>query len=136
MKTSADLWQSFGIPREEAIKAMLPLLKGTVKNIERVGIPGCLTGPIARGDVETIRKHVAALEKDHPDAIDTYRLMGLKTLGIALARGHLSLETAGEIRDILEGRGHRPSSYCDDLYRELGIDFKSGYASASADKSI
>ncbi len=66
MKTAADLWQSFGIPQEEAVKALLPLLKGTVNNIERVGIPGCLTGPIARGDVETIRKHVAALEKAHP----------------------------------------------------------------------
>lgn len=136
MKTSADLWQSFGIPREEAIKAMLPLLKGTVNNIERVGIPGCLTGPIARGDVETIRKHVAALEKDHPDAIDTYRLMGLKTLGIAMARGHLSLETAGEIRDLLEGHGQHRSSYYDDLYQELGIDFESRYSSASADKLI
>ena len=61
MKTSADLWQSFGIPQEEAVKALLPLLKGTVRNIERVGIPGCLTGPIARGDVETVRKHVGAL---------------------------------------------------------------------------
>jgi predicted short-subunit dehydrogenase-like oxidoreductase (DUF2520 family) len=136
MKTSADLWQSFGIPREEAIKALLPLLKGTVNNIERLGIPGCLTGPIARGDVETVRKHIAALEKGHPDAIDTYRLMGLKTLGIALARGHLSLETAGEIRDLLEGRSQRVSSYYDDLYRELGIDFESGYSSASADKLV
>ncbi len=136
MKTSADLWQSFGIPQEEAIKALLPLLKGTVNNIERLGIPGCLTGPIARGDVETIRKHVAALEKDHPEAVDTYRLMGLKTLSIALARGHLSLETAGEIRDLLEGCGQRLSSYYDDLYQELGIDFESRYPSASADKLL
>ena len=136
MKTSADLWQSFGIPQEEAIKALLPLLKGTVNNIERVGIPGCLTGPIARGDVKTIRKHVAALEKDHPDAIDTYRLMGLKTLKIALARGHLSLETAGEIRDLLEGRRQGLSAYYDDLYQGLGIDFESRYSSASADKLI
>ena len=136
MKTSADLWQSFGIPREEAIKALLPLLKGTVNNIERVGIPGCLTGPIARGDVETVRKHIATLDKYHPDAIDTYRLMGLKTLGTALARGHLSLETAGEIRDILEGRSQRVSSYYDDLYQELGIDFESRYSSASADKLV
>jgi len=136
MKTAADLWQSFGIPREDAIKALLPLLKGTVNNIERLGIPGCLTGPIARGDVETVRKHIAALEKDHPDAIDTYRLMGLKTLGIALSRGHLSLETAGEIRDILQGRGQRLSSCYDDLYQEPGIDIVSGYSSASADKLV
>jgi len=136
MKTASDLWQSFGIPREEAIKALLPLLKGTVNNIERMGIPGCLTGPIARGDVETIRKHVAALDRDCSDAIDTYRLMGLKTLKIALARGHLSLETAGEIRGLLEGSGQRSSSYYDDLYQELGIDFESRYSSASADKLI
>jgi len=134
MKTSADLWQSMGIPQEDAIKALLPLLKGTVNNIERLGIPGCLTGPIARGDVETVRKHVTALEKDHPDAIDTYRLMGLKTLKIALARGHLSLETAGEIRDLLEGRGQRFPSYYDDLYQGLDIDFESRYSSAAADK--
>ena len=62
--------------------------------------------------------------------------MGLKTLGIALARGHLSLETAGEIRDLLEGRGQRVSSYYDDLYQEPGIDFESRYTSASADKLI
>ena len=68
--------------------------------------------------------------------IDTYCLMGLKTLGIALTRGHLSLETAGEIREVLEGRGQRPSSYYDDLYQELGIDFESRYSSARADKLI
>ena len=136
MKTSADLWQSFGIPQEEAIGALLPLLKGTVNNIERVGIPGCLTGPIARGDVETIRKHVNALQKDHPEAIDTYRLMGLKTLSIALSKGHLSLETAGEIRDLLESPGQRAPSYYDDLYQDLGIDFESSFSSAPADKLI
>ena len=116
MKTSADLWQSFGIPQEEAVKALLPLLKGTVRNIERVGIPGCLTGPIARGDVETVRKHMAALGKGHADKLDIYRVMGLKTLEIARAKGRISLETAEEIRDLLNGQCEAPAHDSDYLY--------------------
>ena len=34
VKMAADLWDSFGIPREQAIQALLPLLKGTINNIE------------------------------------------------------------------------------------------------------
>ena len=135
MKTSADLWQSFGIPQEEAVKAMLPLLKGTVGNIERVGIPGCLTGPIARGDVETVRKHVTALEKEHTNSLDIYRVMGLKTLEIALAKGRISLETAEEIRNLLNEPGEAPASDYEYVYNEFDLEYAAGYLSASPDKS-
>jgi predicted short-subunit dehydrogenase-like oxidoreductase (DUF2520 family) len=116
MKTSADLWQSFGIPQDEAVRALLPLLRGTVRNIEQVGIPGCLTGPIARGDVETVRKHMAALAEGHTDKLDIYRVMGLKTLEIARAKGRISLETAEEILNLLNGRGEAPAHDSDYLY--------------------
>ncbi|MGA9048602.1 MAG: DUF2520 domain-containing protein [Dehalococcoidia bacterium] len=102
MKTAADFWQSFGIPQDEAVKALLPLLKGTVNNIERVGIPDCLTGPIARGDVRTVEKHVNALRKEHPELLEIYRVLGLKTLPIALTKGHIGLEIAEEIRELLQ----------------------------------
>jgi predicted short-subunit dehydrogenase-like oxidoreductase (DUF2520 family) len=116
MKTSADLWQSFGIPQDEAVKALLPLLRGTVRNIEQVGIPGCLTGPIARGDVETVRKHMIALGDGHADKLDIYRVMGMKTLEIARAKGRVSIETAEEIHNLLNGRGGAPAHDSDYLY--------------------
>jgi predicted short-subunit dehydrogenase-like oxidoreductase (DUF2520 family) len=134
MKTSADLWQSFGVPQDEAVKALLPLLKGTVRNIERVGIPGCLTGPIARGDVETVRKHMAALEEGHAGKIDIYRVMGLKTLEIARAKGRISLETAEEIRNLLNGPTERPAPYYEDVYKEFDLEYAAGYLSTMADK--
>jgi predicted short-subunit dehydrogenase-like oxidoreductase (DUF2520 family) len=56
VKLADDLWETFGIPREQATQALLPLLKGTLNNIENVGIPQALTGPIARGDTETVKK--------------------------------------------------------------------------------
>jgi len=134
MKTAADLWQSFGIPQEEAVKALLPLLKGTVNNIERVGIPGCLTGPIARGDVETIRKHVAALENSHPASLDAYRVLGLNTLSIALAKGHISLETADEIRTILEKRDETEADQKVALFKQFGTDFATGFLDSTMNK--
>ena len=135
MKTSADLWQSFGIPQEEAVKALLPLLKGTVRNIERVGIPGCLTGPIARGDVETVRKHVTALGKGQSEKMDIYRVMGMKTLEIALAKGRISLETAEEIRNLLNRPGRAPAPYYGYVCDEFDMEYAAGYPSAPTDKS-
>jgi predicted short-subunit dehydrogenase-like oxidoreductase (DUF2520 family) len=133
MKTAADLWQSFGVSQEDAVKAMLPLLKGTVNNIERVGIPGCLTGPIARGDIGTVQKHMQALEKENPGALDTYRTLGLQTISIALAKGRISLETAEELRSALEGREGFDAAAYDEFYKMLGLDF-SGQAPIHSDK--
>ena len=134
MKTAADLWQSFGVNQEDAVKAMLPLLKGTVNNIERVGIPGCLTGPIARGDIGTVQKHVQALEKDHPGALDTYRTLGLQTISIALSKGRISIETADDLRAALEGRAAFDAEAYDEFYKMLGLDF-TGQAVTPSDKT-
>jgi predicted short-subunit dehydrogenase-like oxidoreductase (DUF2520 family) len=134
MKTSADLWQSFGIPQEEAVKALLPLLKGTVRNIERVGIPGCLTGPIARGDVETVRKHVNALAAGQPERMNIYRVMGLKTLEIALAKGRISLETAEEITTLLNGMSETRAPDYRDTFNNYDLEFANAYLSMSTDE--
>jgi predicted short-subunit dehydrogenase-like oxidoreductase (DUF2520 family) len=87
---ATDLWQSFGIPRERAIKALMPLLRGTINNIDVIGIPQCLTGPIARGDTGTLNKHLAALQKAAPEMVATYRELGLKTIPIARAKGKIN----------------------------------------------
>ena len=63
VKLAADLWDSFGIPREQAIQALLPLLKGTINNIENLGVPNALTGPIARGDIGTVQIHLNTLKE-------------------------------------------------------------------------
>lgn len=136
MKTAADFWQTLGIPQEKAVKSLLPLLKGTVNNIERVGIPGCLTGPIARGDVETIKKHVAALEKAHPEALETYKVLGLKTLSIALAKGRISLETEQEIEGVLQATKQKALNAGDltGFYEELAAGVPAAYITSSADE--
>lgn len=101
VKLAADLWSTFGVSQAEATRALLPLLKGTLNNIENVGLPNCLTGPIARGDTGTISKHLAALEQKAPDLLSTYRELGLQTIPISLAKGRVDPARADEMKRLL-----------------------------------
>jgi len=102
IKLATDLWQTFDVPPQKATKALLPLLRGTIHNVETVGIPQCLTGPIARGDVGTIKKHLDALEQTAPHLVSTYRELGLQTIPIAVAKGRIDKNQAEELRVILQ----------------------------------
>lgn len=102
MKLSTDLWRAFGVSKPEAIRALLPLLRGTLNNLENIGLPNCLTGPIARGDVGTIEKHLEALDKVAPSLLSTYKELGVQTIPIALSKGKINKEKAEELLRLLE----------------------------------
>jgi len=102
VKLATDLWGTFGASPEQAIKALMPLLRGTLNNVENVGLPNCLTGPIARGDIGTIRKHVAALKRAAPEVLSAYRELGLHTIPIGVAKGTLDAERAEQLRELLK----------------------------------
>jgi len=101
VKLATDLWQTFDVPTDEATRALMPLLQGTLNNIDKVGIPQCLTGPIARGDTGTINKHINALEKSAPAVLSTYFELGRQTIPVALAKGRISEQQAKELEKIL-----------------------------------
>jgi predicted short-subunit dehydrogenase-like oxidoreductase (DUF2520 family) len=98
---ATDLWKHFDISQADAVSASMPVLTGTLNNIEHVGFPGCLTGPIARGDVSTIRKHIEALAEKEPSLVSLYKALGLQTIPIGQAKGTLSDEKAEELRALL-----------------------------------
>ncbi|TET41996.1 MAG: DUF2520 domain-containing protein [Dehalococcoidia bacterium] len=102
VKLALDLWQEFGVPPEEATKALLPLLKGTVNNIENIGFPNCLTGPVARGDLGTISKHLSVLNNRSSSLLSTYKELGLQAIPIALAKGKVDEKRAEELRTLLK----------------------------------
>jgi len=102
VKLATDLWQTFDVPPETATQALMPLLRGTLNNIDAVGIPQCLTGPIARGDTGTIKKHLTALEKAAPGVLSTYRELGLQTVPLALAKGRINQEQVKELENTLK----------------------------------
>jgi predicted short-subunit dehydrogenase-like oxidoreductase (DUF2520 family) len=101
VKVATDLWQTFQVPPEQAIKALMPLLRGTLSNIENVGLPNCLTGPIARGDMGTISRHLESLEKQAPPLLSIYKELGRQTIPIALGKGRIDLQRAEELKALL-----------------------------------
>jgi predicted short-subunit dehydrogenase-like oxidoreductase (DUF2520 family) len=101
VKVATDLWQTFQVPPPQAIKALMPLLRGTLSNIENVGLPNCLTGPIARGDMGTISRHLESLEKQAPPLLSIYKELGRQTIPIALGKGRIDLQRAEELKALL-----------------------------------
>lgn len=81
------LLEQSGIEKKEALQSLLPLMAGTLQNLEKVGLPQALTGPIARGDAGVVRSHLEHI----PITIEpTYRALGLKTLEIGQAKKEMN----------------------------------------------
>lgn len=74
---AVELFAEAGIERKEALESLLPLMKGTLSNLEQVGLPQALTGPIARGDVQVVQGHLKQLP---PNLVDIYKRLGSKAL--------------------------------------------------------
>ena len=89
-----------GVPPETAARLYLPLLRGTVANLD-AGPVAALTGPVRRGDVETVRAHLAVLRG--ADA-HLYRLLGAEALRLARQAG-LPPELADRVAETLRDRG-------------------------------
>ena len=98
---AAQLMARWTGSNEAAWEALLPLFKGTAANLQATQNPAAvLTGPIARGDVSTVAKHLAAL----PAAvIPAYCSLGLATTSLALANGTIDENAADELRNLLGG---------------------------------
>lgn len=79
---SQRLLRSIGWSDEEALAALLPLMRETIANLAVDGLPGALTGPLRRGDRSTIAGHLAALAVD-PMALAAY--VELARTGVELA---------------------------------------------------
>jgi len=95
------LWKKLGIAEKDALDALLPLLHGSADNVAKLGLAGALGSVVARGDVGVIRKHLEALVKDAPESMDLYRLLTLRTVPLALAKGTLASGAAKEIEALL-----------------------------------
>lgn len=87
-----------GVPEDEALEAILPMARGSLENLGRLGPVRALTGPVARGDAETVRLHLRTLE---PRERDLYASLGLEILHLAEESG-LDGDLVEEIRNMLE----------------------------------
>jgi len=97
-----ELFEAAGINRQEALKALMPLIKGTVKNIENLGIPSALTGPISRGDSGVVEDHLSAISKERPELLKLYTELGRYTVKVAIEKGTIKENDAQRINSLFD----------------------------------
>ena len=100
LDAAADLAQQAGIERETFLTAAGPIIRATVDNVAEMGPQGALTGPVARGDVETVRGHLRAIAPCQASVRVAYRAMGILTTDLAQRAGSIDAETAGDLREV------------------------------------
>ena len=95
---AARLMVHAGVPEEDAVPALIPLMRGTIENIDELGLAQALTGPVARGDVETVRFHLRSLPEREAGP---YRALGREAVAVAEAQG-LDAEAVAALRELFE----------------------------------
>lgn len=103
MSVVESIYLSIGFSEKDARKAYLPLVYGSLKNIERQGCTNALTGPIARGDAGTVQKHINAMACHLPDFSSLYAEMGKVALKLAEEKGTLNSIQTQKIMELLKG---------------------------------
>lgn len=101
----AELGRIAGLDEAGALAIYGPLVEQTLGNARAIGIRAALTGPMTRGDVGTLERHLEALRTHAPDVLDLYRAAGEREIALAEARGTLTPETAARLRAALAGPG-------------------------------
>jgi len=92
---AVGLLEQSGWSVQEATRGLMPLAEGALANVRKRGPVAALTGPIRRGDAETIRRHLVALaeldarsgRRTGPPRVDLYRMLGQVALEIAQQAG-------------------------------------------------
>ena len=99
---AAELWQEMGFTREDGLDALVPILRGTVDSLEAQRLPGALTGPISRGDMGTVRKHLEAMQSYAPSLLPLYCESALGAVQLAVEKGGIDGATESELYALLE----------------------------------
>jgi len=101
IRLGLELFEASGIRREDSLHALMPLIKGTIANIERLGIPKALTGPISRGDIEVVDGHLKGIAREKEELINLYLELGRYTVKVAIEKGSIKREDAEKIVSLL-----------------------------------
>ncbi|SDF60905.1 Predicted oxidoreductase, contains short-chain dehydrogenase (SDR) and DUF2520 domains [Blastococcus aurantiacus] len=95
---AADLLRTAGVAEPGRILA--PLLTAALDNGLRRGDRG-LTGPVSRGDVGTVGRHLETLAERAPESVAAYVAMARRTTERALAAGRLKRHEGAPLLDLL-----------------------------------
>lgn len=103
IESGISLFEAAGMDRADIFQAIEPLIESTLSNIREKGTIDALTGPIVRGDYDTVSVHMKAIGEKMPSELEFYRAAAHKT-AMMLDGKRLAHEQVEEYERILEVR--------------------------------
>ncbi len=100
LAVARELLINCGIKPDQAISLLLPLVQSSLENVKDFGPEQGLTGPIVRGDIGTVTKHLQTLQDNAPELRQLYQQMGKITVEIGEKSGRLDPEIAAAIQNL------------------------------------
>lgn len=101
---SVNYLKEYGFSEKEAIDALYPLIKENIESIKSKGLINSLTGPLVRGDIKTIKRHLSNIKEEDKDI---YISLSNNILKLALEKNDRNYE---EIKEVLGGLYEEHSS--------------------------
>ncbi|MBN1203481.1 MAG: DUF2520 domain-containing protein [Myxococcaceae bacterium] len=99
MSVAVEALGHAGIAEDEALAALLPLMRSSVRGMASRGLANGLTGPVVRGDTAVVAAHLAALP---PEVAEIYRLLSRRALRLVAPR--LPPEVLADLTKLLSER--------------------------------
>lgn len=99
------IWQTWGATEEEAMRALLPLAQGTLSSIQSAGVARGMPGPVSRGDLSSVDKHMRALSPMGEETLAFYRHLCTATVALALQARGIDDVRAQKFMDLLQTPG-------------------------------
>lgn len=87
LDAAVGLWTRMGFTEEDGVRAVAPLAMATVEAVASRGPVGAVTGPVVRGDAETVAAHLELLSRHAEELLPLYRQLTESTLHLAQAKG-------------------------------------------------
>jgi len=81
-----ELWRTLGFSEDESLRALLPMLAGTIETARDKGLADALAGPVSRGDTGVVEKQLALFETMSGDHAALYALLTRRAVALARQR--------------------------------------------------
>jgi predicted short-subunit dehydrogenase-like oxidoreductase (DUF2520 family) len=103
LEMAVSLLKKVDLQEEKALQILLPLVKGTLHNVKKLNIRTSLTGPVIRGDEESLQEHLNAL-RNFPFYYETYKRLAAQAMEIAKKEGKISPQKIKALKKLMEGK--------------------------------
>ena len=101
LKEAEDIWTQCGLPQKQALPALMPLCLGTLAAANQAGIARAVAGPISRGDLNVVNRHLNTLTTQGRDT-RFYRELLCRLSEMAQSTGRISNDTADQLTQLLK----------------------------------